>query len=619
MRRVALLARKQRRLCFERGLPFALFIVRRNLTSTGYLFCLVLSPILCWTRTTPQQLTTMSSAELGTGPALSEVFSPTAPLTDDELAASLLAVERYSKSGGPEDTLWIPRQNNSSILRKDAAVAHVHGWSPSELAWLKEYHNSRDYDHPSVLPSAVVSGEATLPRRIKRLRDQGVLYPHFEIPRTLFDDIKSYNPFVITSEISGKPYTEQFRVRSEKDDAAPEIGPPPDEEYSFGCIGWSFSQKRRFVRTVALQRISLLCLRSRRIRGAGDEDPRVTMPHPHTMQMYSFFDNVVDHTGPWPDTKAAIDHLWEIGCISQASLPEGAATFRKAAQKKQKYAKAFARTVDREMDPERPYVLDHGDLHQGFNIMTNQTRPTGLIDFERSTYVPYAAAIHDIMNTYPIQRMNGRGQVRYVDGDEWASAPGEKPFSFPTESRVVWQTNGVDTQYGTETFDEYHSRHPAKTGRISTFDFFGKFDRTFDFRSPEKLERYGRISWEDFASGDFVDESFDCVCDAVACPMARMHQFRFAMLLTQFPRVNDPDARAVMPLCFDDPSVKLGLGDSTIEQGRCIAAARSRIARFWFYPPVAWLVTQFVQEYFNPDPLLKWQDPTFHAAFTGRS
>ncbi|KAI5853599.1 hypothetical protein BZA05DRAFT_451894 [Tricharina praecox] len=553
--------------------------------------------------------TTMTSESFHTWPPLSDCFAPSAPLSDEDLAASLLAAEVDYKSkdkkpkkpdGHPRDNLWIWARYEDD---KDADTERFKGWSQSGTAWLKEYYYSFSSHAPTVLPSAAVSGEASIPRRIKRLRDRGTIYPHFEVPRTIYSDIEAVNPFVILTGIEGKAYPEQFKGAREQDKG---IELPPGK-INYGCIGWSFAQKRRFVRSVALMRITLLCLRSKYIRGGGDEDPRVAMPYMHRRQTKGYFQEAGKLSGPWATTKDAIWDLLERFCISQSTLwPADVDNFQERCRIQQDCANAWARPEHNEMDPDYPYVLDHGDLYYGYNIMSCQTRPTGILDFERATYTPYSAAIHDLTNTYPVYRLGDSTQVRYLDYSEWSAAPlARKPFLFPTDSIQAWADHQMDTEQQTASFDEYHAAHPS----ADLYPPSGS--RVWNLQEPgttaDDLARWGKITWEDFASGDFLDSTFSCACDDVACDMAREHPLRRCARVAEFPRVRDHQAKAVLPHAFDDGYILPPLDDdeaARLEEELC-NAARVNVCKFWFYPPVLNLVDMFVREYFNDDPLYR--------------
>jgi hypothetical protein len=269
-----------------------------------------------------------------------------------------------------------------------------------------------------------------------------------------------------------------------------------------------------------------------------------------------------------------------------------------------------------ELDPDKPFVFHHGDMYHGYNILVNGTDPVATIDFEKSGYVPYAAAIHDLSNQYapsvPIF-ISRRPRIGYSDWDEWQTQA-RKPFTLGETDEETWQRLGMEGRH----FQDYHERHMATLYDATTQEEA----RPFNFKDKDALlRRWGEITWEDFTKGDRFEglsEHEMMYADQAAAALPFDHRiFRVRDPIGEEMLQNDEDALRTLPF------VQLELPDDT-SQGR--AAARDwhtgchiTVASEWYFQPVMFLVTQFVERYLNVDPLLKWQDPFFHATYTSKT
>jgi hypothetical protein len=248
------------------------------------------------------------------------------------------------------------------------------------------------------------------------------------------------------------------------------------------------------------------------------------------------------------------------------------------------------RQSSEELDPDRPFVLDHGALNGAWNIIVEETDLIGVLDFTHAVYVPYSAAVSDLTNQVPCwEEYNDRkfSLVGYMDTLEW-----ERRIHRPFELRQ-------------ETLDYYRDREgPGE-------DEYRPFDRLFNFHGRDiLLQRWGEITWEDLVHGDrFNDHEGSDELYSKTPPLVLRNNHRIWTSKTN-PKINDGDEYTEILDGFRDCDVDRVLPDAR-------SLERKWVGRHWFYEPVLFLVSQFVESFLNPDELGKWQDPLFAEVFGG--
>jgi hypothetical protein len=124
---------------------------------------------------------------------------------------------------------------------------------------------------PGVLhPKSILDAHASAPERIQKYYDRKILYPHTRVPKTYYKDLEN-DPIVVSEVLPGETYNMMYGSSTFPAYNKGRIR----EGVSIGCLGWSFRQKRRFIRKMALIRIMFLLLRSKNIRGAGESYPSI--------------------------------------------------------------------------------------------------------------------------------------------------------------------------------------------------------------------------------------------------------------------------------------------------------------------------------------------------------
>ncbi|KAA8909853.1 hypothetical protein FN846DRAFT_905376 [Sphaerosporella brunnea] len=516
--------------------------------------------------------------------------------------------------------------------RKDCEVhpAHplVRGHADS-VFWVKEYHPNSAHVNPTLVPLATADGEVEAPKRVLAAYERGLVFPHMAIQKPCdqhipFEEVyrasdaekqenrPEWHPWLVTENLRGWAYPEVWgstaflhKRESPADDGA---------SHGIGPVGWSYRQRRRFVRKLAMLRLLFLFLRSRRLRGGGNRDPQLWLPVAEERDPKVHKENLHGQKGqfgPWENVEDMMRTIW----TREAKLDHSqySQNINKIANNIDTHTNGMRKRKD-ELETEMPYSLNHGDIRSGFNILMNGCNPTGVIDFEYSAYVPYSAAIADLSNQYPRTYIAGtifQGQaprIGYADWDEWLRQA-DKPFAVGRETwkaihdhwSIMRKPGTAADVHGAESFQDYHENqlgtNPPYVGDQAT-------GRTFNFRNKvELLNRWGEITWEDFVHGDRFDDGNDhdmLYVDYVAGEMPFDHWlFDVQHPVSRRKLTNDVELSNLFPI-----------------EGRDNGTWRYLMSH-WYYAPVMFLVTRFVETYLNDDPLLKWEDPFFHTSYSG--
>jgi hypothetical protein len=567
------------------------------------------------------------------------------PLTQDALNQAIRITNAH-RLHARRDRHW---NNGERAAEKHYPLVPHHR---SASVWIKEVQPIEVVEVQSFVPLAKIDSEVGSAERIRGFYSRGLVYPHIAVPQPCLDYIPTdligpgksqeaqrdkgrfeHHPWVILRDIDivgAEPYANVWGRNASGGKNAIDCDLP----WGVGSIGWSYRQKRRFVRKLAMLRILFLFMRSKRLRGGGDKDPQMGMPL-ELMRMADTFDEQINGQtdgahGPWDTVEAMVKAIWEReNNWGYPKQDEGRkADIKKIAERLDSYTPGMRKAKD-ELDPDMPYVFEHGDLTHGFNLMMQHTNPVATIDFETAAYVPYSDAISDLSTQYPVTqadyhdrpeyRFTVRPRLGYSDWEEWVKQAeaegGEQPF----DAEASWQdvkahmTNhkprACKGDLRGKTWSDYHnldmgSREPGQS-RQPANDTIRQAVR-FDFKDKKHLlARWGEITWEDFVSGDRFqdfDEHERMFADKAAAAMPFDHYLfdptHPRQVLPRAKIQNDDDAKRVVPDRDTDQGLNVGWGINVVGE--------------WFVPPVMFLVTSFVEKYLNKDPRVKWEDPFFH-------
>ncbi|KAA8894624.1 hypothetical protein FN846DRAFT_894917 [Sphaerosporella brunnea] len=442
--------------------------------------------------------------------------------------------------------------------RKDGENAPVRGLhagnvddSVEAIEYLGERHN---IPHAPLRPDVSVDSHVSATRRINNCYKRKLVFPHAKIPKTFHCDLAPH-PVVLSERIQGEDYRTKWGEASQPVAGRENIsGTTTARPPLPGLLG--LSQANSLVLGEVLETLFpyINCHTRWGIHPeAPDTDTMVQK----------------NHLGPWGNVRDMAQSSSERQIEFYQSNPRTndvppntwEALSKKVANHIQEYG---IRDAKDELDPTRPFVLDHGALSGAWNIVVQDTALVGVRDFTNATYVPYSTAISDLTN----------------QTSTWLEI--QNPKKMPTSSYVDIQEYFAEEEKGTVPFDLPPS-YPA----LSTTQ--GPDWRSSFAKRGELRNRWGVITWEDLVHGDRFDdlpeESDEFYTQEPAWPLKNNYRIWQETLHKEFAKSGDPDV---------------------LTQGSVEAHA---IARLWFYHPVLFLVSEFVETFLQQDPLGKWQDP----------
>jgi methionine-rich copper-binding protein CopC len=231
------------------------------------------------------------------------------------------------------------------------------------------------------------------------------------------------------------------------------------------------------------------------------------------------------------------------------------------------------RENENELDPDRPFVLDHGALNGAWNIIVKETAVVGVTDFANAAYVPYSKAVSDLTNQMPSYEESVDSNAHGVH--------------FDVSERVEENTEPVSL-----SMPEAQGRH---WDQRNDNNYKG---RRFDLTNTKELkQRWGEITWEDLVHGDrFEDHHASNEIYSETPPIVFRKKQKAWQRSGNMPRPRgDYDVHRVLPR------------HAAVEANEIRTAW---IAKTWFVEPVLFLVDQFVKSYLKEDdPMGLWQDP----------
>lgn len=346
-----------------------------------------------------------------------------------------------------------------------------------------------------------------------------------------------------------------------------------------GCLGWTVREKRRFVRQLALFRLSMMQIRSNRIGGMTPDGALGRMPY-HAIghrSMGAELENVMDpnfyiHTDPvaseqeWCQAGVERETAYWEGTLDEGFLNYIMTRFRSVFDwnpesflnhiqyRAQAYGTRKFRERWEELDAPSatfPFCFDHGDLHHGFNIMCHNNSPNinAIIDWETSMFLPYSFAVKDI----------NAASLGLGDWDADLRGLREEDMPFTTDMHwdfaiAHWRT---ERDARAATLARRTERARRNNRRISTMN-------------DNNYAAYGRLTVRDLMFGDTLDDTSVIV---------------------------DEPADDLDPFFFEGVSEFQALDWDVLQPST------------WFYGPVMKLIDEFLQNEMQVSPLCKYLDP----------
>lgn len=359
---------------------------------------------------------------------------------------------------------------------------------------------------------------------------------------------------------------------------------PYVDSYRWGCRGWTFRQKRAFVRQMALFRIQLLTNRGdyiggnsyEKINGEGfhvsldikDQSVGHRKKGKKNVLPPGFYQNLGGVAGQreWvlqcisrerADARAMSKVEWNakrsrdynsllgLGRIQAGQVnPMGRTRACNRLQtlmnnvRKRKF-----REITDEILGEHKFCMNHGDLSKGFNVMMSvpENRIVGVIDWEMAMMVPYSYALDDIFKPRDPTEIQG-----------WLANPSGAPFELG------------------DIEDYINVLRAERTLRDSSIQ-----DQESSEMSKNNFRLYGDLTPYDLRFGDrFVEEKAD-----------------------------EPEPPDTLERFY--PTGEPEFGNEEWVQGQ---SANYLDPRIWYYEPVLSLVDRYMQNFEGVNPTDKYMD-----------
>jgi hypothetical protein len=235
------------------------------------------------------------------------------------------------------------------------------------------------------------------------------------------------------------------------------------------------------------------------------------------------------------------------------------------------------RENENELDPDRPFVLDHGALNGAWNIIVKETAVVGVTDFANAAYVPYSKAVSDLTNQTPSYEESFDSNAHDV---------------YFVLSKERFAALGSDTKPVSLAMSKAQKRPWSERSKTN---YKG---RRFDLANTKELkQRWGEITWEDLVHGDRFEDhhaSNEIYSETPSIVFRKKQKAWQRSGNMPSPR-GDYDVHRVLP--------RQAAGEAN-------EIRTAWIANTWFVEPVLFLVDQFVKSYLKEGDLMGlWQDP----------